>query len=195
MKHYTAGHMSQVSRLITHEYSFPTVAFVVHTPTLCSWSRKAGTRPHEAYRNTIRIAPFSSHDNHLNHQVSSLPLPCIVSLRTDPSLQQEGYWRHLHDGPQYLEGWKAPITVARDSDQSDHWLTVAFATSDLTARGVDTDAYEACSALSVAARAPVRWLFAGQQPFIAFGDIVTFIFVVHCLTAIIFASTSSLLCH
>lgn len=71
--------------------------------------------------------------------------------------QQEGDWRQLHDGPQYLEGWKATITVSRDAGHADHWLTVAFATSDLTARGVDTDAYEDCSALAVEARAPVSY--------------------------------------
>ena len=68
---------------------------------------------------------------------------------------QEGHWRHLHEGPQYLDGWKATILVARDSDRSDSWLTVAFATSDLTARGVDSDAYRECSDLSVEARVPV----------------------------------------
>lgn len=45
--------------------------------------------------------------------------------------------------------------MARDSDRSDSWLTVAFATSDLTARGVDSDAYKECSELPVAARVPV----------------------------------------
>ena len=45
--------------------------------------------------------------------------------------------------------------MARDSDRSDSWLTVAFATSDLTARGVDSDAYRECSDLSVEARVPV----------------------------------------
>ena len=68
---------------------------------------------------------------------------------------QEGHWRHLHEGPQYLDGWKATILVARDSDRSDNWLTVAFATSDLTARGVDSDAYKECSDLAVEARVPV----------------------------------------
>ncbi|CAM9209584.1 unnamed protein product [Hapterophycus canaliculatus] len=61
---------------------------------------------------------------------------------------EEGHWRHLHEDPQYLDGWKATVLVARDSEQSDFWLTVAFATSDLTARGVDSDAYRECSELA-----------------------------------------------
>ncbi|CAM9763265.1 unnamed protein product [Pylaiella littoralis] len=67
---------------------------------------------------------------------------------------EEGHWRHLHEDPQYLDGWKATVLVARDSDQSDYWLTVAFATSDLTARGVDSDAYRECFELPVAERLP-----------------------------------------
>lgn len=55
-----------------------------------------------------------------------------------------------------MEGWKATVLVARDSHQSDHWLTVAFATSDLTARGVDSDAYRECFELPVGERLPVR---------------------------------------
>lgn len=68
---------------------------------------------------------------------------------------QEGHWRQLHEDDQYLEGWKVAVTVSRDSDDSDHWLTVAFATSDLTARGIDSDAYRECSALPVNERTPV----------------------------------------
>lgn len=68
---------------------------------------------------------------------------------------QEGRWRNLHENSQYLEGWKATVLVARDSDQSNFWLTVAFATSDLTARGVDSDAYRECFELPVAERLPV----------------------------------------
>lgn len=45
--------------------------------------------------------------------------------------------------------------MARDFDQSDFWLTVAFATSDLTARGVDSDAYRDCFELPVPQRLPV----------------------------------------
>lgn len=71
------------------------------------------------------------------------------------SSTQEGDWRHLHEGPQYLDGWKSTITVARDGDQSHYWLTVAFATSDLTAKGIDTDAYRECSALAADNRIPV----------------------------------------
>ena len=78
---------------------------------------------------------------------------------------QEGNWRHLHEEPQYLDGWKATILVARDGDHSDNWLTVAFATSDLTARGVDSDAYKECSDLPVASRAPVslRYLVRARR--------------------------------
>eukprot|EP00752_Nemacystus_decipiens_P003960 g3626.t1 len=67
---------------------------------------------------------------------------------------EEGYWRQLHENSQYLEGWKATVLVGRDSDQSDFWLTVAFATSDLTARGVDSDAYRDCFELPVSERLP-----------------------------------------
>lgn len=70
-------------------------------------------------------------------------------------LFQEGHWRQLHEDPQYLDGWKAVVRVARESDQSDFWLTMAFATSDLTARGVDSDAYRECSELAVGDRLPV----------------------------------------
>lgn len=78
---------------------------------------------------------------------------------------QEGNWRHLHEDPQYLDGWKATVLVTRDSDQSDYWLTVAFATSDLTARGVDSDAYRECFELPVGDRLPVsngRCCFQGR---------------------------------
>ncbi|CAM9102436.1 unnamed protein product [Scytosiphon promiscuus] len=67
---------------------------------------------------------------------------------------EEGHWRHLHEDPQYLDGWKATVLVARDSDHADFWLTVAFATSDLTARGIDSDAYRECSELPVENRSP-----------------------------------------
>ncbi|CAM9525514.1 unnamed protein product, partial [Sphacelaria rigidula] len=51
-------------------------------------------------------------------------------------------------------GWKAVVKVSRRSDYSDDWFTVAFATSDLTARGIDSDAYRECSALPVGNRTP-----------------------------------------
>lgn len=78
---------------------------------------------------------------------------------------QEGDWRHLYEDAQYLEGWKAVITVVRASEQSDYGLTVAFATSDLTARGIDTDAYTECFALAQYDRTPVSvtWVFSEQR--------------------------------
>lgn len=82
---------------------------------------------------------------------------CKCSSTTTFSLEytQEGDWRHLHEDAQYFEGWKAVVTVSRESEQSDYWLTVAFATSDLTARGIDADAYRECSALAADDRTPV----------------------------------------
>lgn len=89
----------------------------------------------------------------------TLVIPCV----------QEGHWRQLHEKSQYLEGWKATVLVARDSDQSDFWLTVAFATSDLTARGVDSDAYRDCFELPVSERLPVSHtvavVSAAKKPF------------------------------
>lgn len=77
-----------------------------------------------------------------------LNLVCVVG-------RQEGEWLRLHEEPQFLEGWKVAVKVARDWRQSGTSLTVAFATSDLTARGVDSDAYEDCSALAVSKRISV----------------------------------------
>ena len=47
------------------------------------------------------------------------------------------------------------MTVKREIEHSDDWLTVAFATSDLTARGIDSDAYRDCSKLKLEERNPV----------------------------------------
>ncbi|CAM9590200.1 unnamed protein product, partial [Discosporangium mesarthrocarpum] len=66
---------------------------------------------------------------------------------------EEGSWRGLHETEPYLDGWKVAITVIRDDGaEASDWLTVAFATSDLTARGVDSVAYQLCWELPVRGR-------------------------------------------
>ncbi|CAM9175345.1 unnamed protein product [Ascophyllum nodosum] len=77
-----------------------------------------------------------------------------VSFEQTEFSVEEGDWRLLHERSQYLEGWKATVTVKREIEHSDDWLTVAFATSDLTARGIDSDAYRDCSKLKLEERNP-----------------------------------------
>ncbi|CAM9348358.1 unnamed protein product, partial [Phaeothamnion confervicola] len=66
----------------------------------------------------------------------------------------EGAWGQLHARPTDRDDWKVSISLVRDVAVADDVLTVTFATSDLTARGVDAASYRACWALPPAARRP-----------------------------------------
>ena len=66
----------------------------------------------------------------------------------------EGSWRGLHSYTQALEDWKVPIEVLRDPEYALDWLTVGYATSDLTAKGVDSVAYMNCWSMPAEQRKP-----------------------------------------
>ncbi|CAM9369676.1 unnamed protein product, partial [Choristocarpus tenellus] len=63
-------------------------------------------------------------------------------------------WRHLHQAKPFRDGWKVSISVVRDLKHTSDWVTVAFATSDLSALGVDYTAYEQCWDLPITERDP-----------------------------------------
>ncbi|KAG5180011.1 hypothetical protein JKP88DRAFT_279922 [Tribonema minus] len=68
----------------------------------------------------------------------------------------EGQWLGLYAEDEPLQLYKVEVKVARDAAYARDWLTLEYATSDLTARGVDSEAYLACLALASDIRAPPR---------------------------------------
>ncbi|CAM9860729.1 unnamed protein product, partial [Chrysoparadoxa australica] len=65
---------------------------------------------------------------------------------------EEGDWGQKHQRATPHDDWRVGIELVRDLKYSNEYLTVGFATSDVTARGVDSPAFQNCFGLPAAER-------------------------------------------